>query len=428
MSHVDEGALHAYLDGALEEYPAAEARAVREHLEVCAACRERLEVERGVRDEAASILGLAVPEVEVPSFEELRAYVRANASGRSSVSVRIYRLGWAASIVLALGTGWMLRGGQVVPVASPIGAAAERASRQESAASFDVAAAAVVALERSAEEAPAAGARANEAAAVGEAQSAPAPGIETAQRQAAVAEPAEPETDRASTSPATSGGTVAPAPVADAPIDDIAPRPEAVADIDASIAVASPASGLDGPAADNGQRRRLEVAAAPDSAAFAPEPAAPTEVRERVADAAGARNAPEPERRSASPDVVASANAAAPAVGLAGRAPDFADARDEVPADQESYSLVVPNVEVLEVRFRGSGVQSEGQVVLQRLESGDTLEVIHLPPEMDPSSLEEPAPGDAELVVQRAAGWIVMRAPLREAELMELMERLLTER
>ena len=26
MSHVDEGALHAYLDGALDEYPPAEAR------------------------------------------------------------------------------------------------------------------------------------------------------------------------------------------------------------------------------------------------------------------------------------------------------------------------------------------------------------------------------------------------------------------
>ena len=33
MSHVDDGALHAYLDGALEEYPIAEARRVREHLE-----------------------------------------------------------------------------------------------------------------------------------------------------------------------------------------------------------------------------------------------------------------------------------------------------------------------------------------------------------------------------------------------------------
>ena len=46
MSHVDEGALHAYLDGALDEYPAAEGRRVREHLDLCPECAERLEVER----------------------------------------------------------------------------------------------------------------------------------------------------------------------------------------------------------------------------------------------------------------------------------------------------------------------------------------------------------------------------------------------
>ena len=42
MSHIDEGALHAYLDGALDSYPAAEATRIREHLESCAACAARL--------------------------------------------------------------------------------------------------------------------------------------------------------------------------------------------------------------------------------------------------------------------------------------------------------------------------------------------------------------------------------------------------
>jgi hypothetical protein len=54
--------------------------------------------------------------------------------------------------------------------------------------------------------------------------------------------------------------------------------------------------------------------------------------------------------------------------------------------------------------------------------------VIHLPPEINPSSLEEPASGDAEVILQRAAGWIVMRAPLSEASLLELLERLLAPR
>ena len=85
-------------------------------------------------------------------------------------------------------------------------------------------------------------------------------------------------------------------------------------------------------------------------------------------------------------------------------------------------------VVVIDVLNRGSGVRTEGQVALQRLESGDTLEVIHLPPELDPSVLEDPKPGDTELVVQRAAGWIVMRAPVSEEALFELLERLLAER
>jgi anti-sigma factor RsiW len=78
MWHVDEGALHAYLDGALDEYPAPEARRVREHLETCAECAASLADERRVREEAQEILGLAAPSVEVPTFEELRAYVRSS--------------------------------------------------------------------------------------------------------------------------------------------------------------------------------------------------------------------------------------------------------------------------------------------------------------------------------------------------------------
>jgi anti-sigma factor RsiW len=91
MSHVDEGALHAYLDGALDEYPAAEARHVREHLDSCGECLDRLEVERAIRDQAVSILGLAVPEVTAPSFEELRAYARPASSVPAFVVIEMSR-------------------------------------------------------------------------------------------------------------------------------------------------------------------------------------------------------------------------------------------------------------------------------------------------------------------------------------------------
>jgi len=141
MSHIDEGALHAYLDGALDEYPAAEARWVREHLDTCGECADRLAAERRVRERADEILALAAPRVEAPTFEELRAYVR-RSQGVSRVSVRLYRIGWAASVVLALGTGWLLRGQPMGPVVAPLGAppaesvveAATEASTRESVA------------------------------------------------------------------------------------------------------------------------------------------------------------------------------------------------------------------------------------------------------------------------------------------------------
>jgi anti-sigma factor RsiW len=121
MSHIDEGALHAYLDGALDEYPPAEAKGVREHLEACAECALRLEDERRVRSAAATILGHASPRVEAPSFEELKAYVKATRPAVGRVSVRLYRMGWAASVVLALGVGWLARGGELDRALGPGG-------------------------------------------------------------------------------------------------------------------------------------------------------------------------------------------------------------------------------------------------------------------------------------------------------------------
>lgn len=111
MWHVDEGALHAYLDGALDALPASEAARVREHVASCPACGARLEEERALRAEAEAILSGAAPEVgPLPPFEELRAM--ALARRRTGSGGRLQRLSWAATIVLAMGAGWMLRGSQ----------------------------------------------------------------------------------------------------------------------------------------------------------------------------------------------------------------------------------------------------------------------------------------------------------------------------
>lgn len=118
MSHVDEGALHAYLDGALDHLPASEAARVRGHLAACEACSLRLEEERALRLEAASILAGAAPEVgDLPPWEGLRDQARAR--GRSATGLRLRRLTWAASIVVAGGTGWLLRGARQPVVVPP---------------------------------------------------------------------------------------------------------------------------------------------------------------------------------------------------------------------------------------------------------------------------------------------------------------------
>jgi anti-sigma factor RsiW len=96
MSHVDDGALHAYLDGEL--LPVERAR-LETHVAECPACRTRLEEERALVQRASGLLGLAQPpERAVPPLHQLR---RARLAWRLRVPIA-----WAASVVLALGLGY----------------------------------------------------------------------------------------------------------------------------------------------------------------------------------------------------------------------------------------------------------------------------------------------------------------------------------
>lgn len=166
MSHVDDGQLHAYLDGALDggvsqDGPAIrgsgslegaadgaiggagladqERRRIEDHLQVCPDCRRRLEAARAHREGAREIMGLLGPErVQAPPFEELLArrtevggkgeeagagaagrVARGGSSGESSGRSggvpgpgpgSVVRIAWAATVLLALGGGWMARG------------------------------------------------------------------------------------------------------------------------------------------------------------------------------------------------------------------------------------------------------------------------------------------------------------------------------
>lgn len=117
MPHVDDGTLHALLDGALRADDPASAAEVERHLAGCPDCRARLEAADSLRGRASGVLAAAAPAepVAAPDFDEVRA--RASRSGgRRHAPAALRRqvrwtrnVAWAASLVIALGTGYLLR-------------------------------------------------------------------------------------------------------------------------------------------------------------------------------------------------------------------------------------------------------------------------------------------------------------------------------
>jgi putative zinc finger protein len=98
MSHADDGTLHAYLDGQLSPVERAQLEA---HLASCAACRGRLDEERGLIARADALLAAALPpERALPPFHGLR---RVSPWRRFRLP-----LAWAATLLLAVGGGWYL--------------------------------------------------------------------------------------------------------------------------------------------------------------------------------------------------------------------------------------------------------------------------------------------------------------------------------
>jgi len=130
MSHVDEGTLHAYLDG---ELPSAERAALEAHLAACATCRASLDEERALLERATTLLGSARPvERPAPPFDQLQRTPKPS-------PWRVRRAyAWAASIALALGLGYYLRNPRLAPgpaatpatVDQPVVVAADRAASE----------------------------------------------------------------------------------------------------------------------------------------------------------------------------------------------------------------------------------------------------------------------------------------------------------
>jgi Putative zinc-finger len=99
MSHVDDGTLHAYLDG---ELTAVERERLETHLAGCEGCRARLVEERSLIERASRILGQALPPAHSPP--PLTSLRRPRLGWRPRLP-----LVWAATVVLALGIGWYAR-------------------------------------------------------------------------------------------------------------------------------------------------------------------------------------------------------------------------------------------------------------------------------------------------------------------------------
>jgi len=415
MSHVDDGALHAYLDGALEEYPVAEARRIREHLETCAVCLGRLEEERAVRDAAVGILGSVVPDATAPSFEELRAYVRATRPHRSPAAARIYRMSWAASVVLALGTGWLLRDG-TLPAVSPIPTSRAIESR---------------ALERAATPVTDAPSEATEP--VGRADAGPTDtdlaGVPAAPEVRSEAAPLSAASVEERIGDVTAAGGVprerSAAGIADADagfgvgagaVDGAAPsgaRPEAVAQ---SLAPAAPAleERLD-ERVERVQRDAVVNDVMVDAVMEPATDASPSQAATSDRSAVSGASTP--------PPVLVSGLSADASQSPARRAVQGPDHELEE-TEAASVSLVVPGLPVIEVRALAEGTAPAGVRALQRLESGDTLEIVHLPEGIDPGSLPSVGSGRNELVALRGGGTVVLRAVLSVEELQTLLRRL----
>lgn len=457
MSHVDKGALHAYLDGALDEYPAAEADRIREHLDQCVECGIRLEAERRVQMDAQAILGLAAPEVDMPSLEELRAYVKRTREPRPAATVRIYRMGWAASVVLALGAGWMLRGGQLqqsglmsadfqrtsAEVMAP--AAPDESSPTGGTAVADVAAGNDVASMEEAEGLPGSGgvgASALRANTGGPAREAVA---ELDARMPAPLDAAR-GTEGVGARQDLPAAVVADADAVDVMSAEAAPddvvgemrdavaseTPEARASEVARFEAAKVQQSGAGATVDQaGSSPVLDAVAAP-ATAVAPDILAENVVTPpsgRAQDSLGAeaqdRLAADPEaeperaerRRAESLVPVTSAMTRSTLTGQR-------ESTDEDAVPNVEPALVVEGYDFVSMVNMGEGTTPVGVHVIQRLDDDATFEIFHLEAGVEADVLPPLRDGDRVASVETERGWIIIRGPLDEAELQALLDRL----
>jgi hypothetical protein len=98
MQHLDDGLLHALVDG---EVPSAELGPIQAHLDSCAGCRVRLDEARSMAGESNALIEL----IEVPAAAPA-SLGSAAARPRRAAATWLRPLGLAASLALAVGLGY----------------------------------------------------------------------------------------------------------------------------------------------------------------------------------------------------------------------------------------------------------------------------------------------------------------------------------
>jgi anti-sigma factor RsiW len=118
MRHIPEDELHAYLDQGLSRTQCVE---IESHLADCPSCRATRDGIAALRDRTTALLSRLAPRRSLPpAFDSLRQRADEVVSQRRR---RIHGLAWAASLVAAVGLGWvgssMVREGGGGRVAAP---------------------------------------------------------------------------------------------------------------------------------------------------------------------------------------------------------------------------------------------------------------------------------------------------------------------
>jgi hypothetical protein len=412
MRHVDDGTLHALLDGALTELDPEAARRVREHLDACAACRERLEEERRVRDRAEALLGGDDPlaGVTLPTLDELRREAGVRKPGGMPTRVA---WAWAATVVLSLGIGY---GVGVVRSIDP-GDAPAGASEADASGPDDVA-------DPAADPAPG-----REARGAGETDAARPDGGDSRS--------ADGSSRSAQARPVAPGAPLArdaASPLADA-ASPRADRDEQVREPPTASAEAEKvAAGREVEAADTaplGLRRLEEELARPVELVTVPtlpadSPAVDVLAPTGAVPSAVGRATPALEGRlESSPQPASAGDAFAP----------VRSARDDAlrfTGGTTPPTLVLPGFQVVEVVGEEVWPGQPGVRLVQALPDGRRVELrvagppadgstpVRSPPETTPSL----RPGWARALMMLHDGWVDLRGPLPEAELRRLLASL----